>query len=70
MNNDVNSVGNYYTYGWNDPIMIMSVLDQNSEFNGDFCIVLSFEPIDLDSAESVELAVESSGDDIELITVK
>ncbi len=69
VNNDINSIGNYYTLGLNDPLMIMSVLDQNSEFNGDFCIVLSFEPVDFESAESVTLEIENSGG-TELITVK
>ncbi len=70
IHSDINSISKYYTLGLNDPLMLMTVLDQNSEFNGEFCLVLSFEPVDFESAESVELSIESSVGDTNLITIK
>ncbi len=69
VHNDVNSASNFYTLGWNDPLMLCTILNENSEPAGDYCALLSFEPVDFDAAESIVFEVESSGG-TEIITVK
>lgn len=66
VSNNANSESSvYYSRGWNEPLLVMFSMERK----GECMLALSYEPVDIEAAESVTLEIENSSG-TEYVTVK